>query len=180
MQDAKRCLQHTPERQVLRSSRCCEQSPCLAYLSSAFHFGEEDSVSLTARHRRQILLPPERGEPIHPDNEFTPAIPSGAHRFADLLPCRGFGIRGDGILQIKNQPISRQGFGFFKNPPIRPRHIEYTLATPHLENPPCLSLSLPPVSAPQERTCIPGTLTSADSSSYQQNCDLALTAPHRS
>src|SRR5215471_13816147 len=130
MQDAKRCLQHTPERQVLRGSRGREQLPCLAYLSSAFHFGEEYSVSPTTRHRRQILLSPERGEPIHPDNEFTPTIPSGAHRFADLLPCRGFGIRSNSILQIKNQPISRQHLGFFQSPTIRPRHIQHTPAWP--------------------------------------------------
>ena len=63
----------------------------------------------------------DRRERIRPYDEFTPAVSASAYCLADLLPCRGFRIWGDGVFQIKNQPISRQRFGFFQSPPVRPR-----------------------------------------------------------
>src|SRR5262245_56462495 len=159
---------------------CCEHIPCLAYQISAFHFGEEDSISPTACHCCQVFQPPECCQPIDPHNAFTPTIFSGTHRLTDLLPCCGFRIWGNGILQIKNQSISRQRFGLFQSPPIRPRHIQHAPAWSHPMPHSCFPFFLRPVSAPLGRICIPALLPSADSSSCRQNCGQGRTAPHRS
>src|SRR6266511_4163570 len=130
MQDAQRRLQHTPDRQVLWCPMRREDTQGLPDHRATFYFGEEHRINPTARPCRQILPPPGGREPIRPYDEFTPAVSASAYCLADLLPCRGFRIWGNGVFQIKNQSISRQRFGFFQRPPIRPWHVQHATAWP--------------------------------------------------
>ena len=108
-QNPERGFDHAPHRQLGRRAERVEKGGREPHPIRALHLRQRHRVDREGRGNGNIGMPPDRVEPVYPQDQLARRVAAFAQRRSDIGARRLLGLRRDRVLKVEDQPVRRQG-----------------------------------------------------------------------
>ena len=116
---------------TIAHSFVCSGAPCaghrlddLEHGVGAVDLGDDDRVGAGLAGRAQVVGVPLGVGAVDPDRQLALAVLTRRGSGAGVVAGGGLGVRGDGVLEVEDQPVARDGLGLLERPLVGAGHVE--------------------------------------------------------
>jgi hypothetical protein len=125
---AARGLDHAPHRKPRRRPGAVEPRRGLRHPLGGFDLGKQHRVERQRGRRREVGLAPFGVEPVDPQHQLAPAVAAMPQRRRHGGAGKLLRLRGDGVLEVEDQPVGRQLARLLQRAQIGARHEQQAAA----------------------------------------------------
>ena len=123
----RRCLDHRPDHH-LEGTCCVEQCGHPVDVVDRVDLGDHDRRRARRSGGRDVIAAPLGAESVAADRQLAVAVEPRLHRCDRLAACIGLGVGGDGIFEIEDDRIGRDGLCLLECTVVCRRHVQHGTA----------------------------------------------------